>query len=178
MTYMASCGSSGCASFDHSNAKWFKIEQYGLRTDGTWGMADLYNGKSVTITLPTNIKAGQYLLRHELLALHTAQAVGGAEFFPACAQIAVGGSKIGTPDETVSFPGAYSDRDAGILIDAYDLTGPYQFPGPDVSNLAGKTVPGSGETPVARAVVETASVNGTTSTAVPRQVSRVMRSHA
>ncbi|RPD58202.1 glycoside hydrolase [Lentinus tigrinus ALCF2SS1-7] len=166
MTYMASCGSGGCTSFDHSNAEWFKIEESGLRSDGTWAMADLAAGKSATITLPSNIKSGEYLIRHELLALHTAQALGGAEFYPACAQLSVGGSKTGTPDGTVSLPGAYSDTDPGILVDVYDLSGSYQFPGPAVSNLAGNT---------ARDVVESAAVNSTAAQ-LPRRMSRVMRS--
>ncbi|KAI0688486.1 glycosyl hydrolase family 61-domain-containing protein [Cerioporus squamosus] len=164
LTYMASCGSAGCKSFDHSQAEWFKIEEDGLRSDGTWAMQDLYEGKSATVTLPPNIKAGEYLIRHELIALHTAATVGGAEFYPACAQLSVGGSQTGTPNETVSFPGAYTDRDAGILIDAYDMTGDYPFPGPAISNLAGKTV-------AARDAIAN-------STALPpsRRVSRTMRS--
>ena len=64
-------------------------------------MAGLFEGMCATFTLLTNLKAGQSLLRHELLALHPVQSVGGAGFYPTCAQIAGGGSKAGTPDETV-----------------------------------------------------------------------------
>ncbi|RDX45723.1 glycoside hydrolase [Lentinus brumalis] len=173
LTYMASCGSAGCKSFDHSQAEWFKIEEDGLRSDGTWAMQDLYEGKSATVTLPSNIKAGEYLIRHELIALHTAATVGGAEFYPACAQLSVGGSGSGTPDQTVSFPGAYGDHDAGILIDAYDMTGGYKFPGPAVSNLAGKTAAGL-------AVVANSTAEGEECDpdVMPRRLSRVMRSLA
>ncbi len=174
LTYMASCGSAGCKNFDHSQAEWFKIEQDGLRSDGTWAMQDLYEGKSATVKLPSNIKPGEYLIRHELIALHTAATVGGAEFYPACAQLSVGGSGSGTPDKTVSFPGAYSDRDPGILIDAYDMTGDYKFPGPAISNLAGKSAAG-----MAVAANSTAEEEEECDPEVmPRRLSRVMRSLA
>jgi len=43
--------------------------------------------------------------------------LGGAEFYPACIQLTISGSQTGGPtsSETVTFPGGYSDTDAGIL---------------------------------------------------------------
>ncbi|CDO75943.1 Auxilliary Activities Family 9 protein [Trametes cinnabarina] len=140
LTYMASCGSIGCANIDSANAKWFKIEEDGLHSDGTWAMNTIYQGKPAEVQLPSNIAPGEYLIRHEILALHTAMSAGGAEFYPSCTQLKVSGSATGTPNQTVSFPGAYHDTDPGILIDAYDLKTAYIFPGPPVSNLAGKTI--------------------------------------
>ncbi|KAI1789129.1 glycoside hydrolase [Ganoderma leucocontextum] len=135
MTYMASCGPGSCLDFDSSSAKWFKIQESGLRADGTWAMKDLYDGLPANVSLPQNIAPGEYLIRHEILALHTAQSIGGAEFYPSCAQVKVGGARTGVPNSTVPFPGAYSDTDPGILIDPYDMTGDYPFPGPPVSQL-------------------------------------------
>ncbi|KAI0821719.1 glycoside hydrolase [Trametes gibbosa] len=143
MTYMASCGSAGCTQFDSSKARWFKIAQAGQTSTGAWAQAALMSGGSASVTLPSGIAPGEYLLRHEIIALHTAMTAGGAEFYPSCTQIKVGGSKTGTPNATVSFPGAYKDTDAGILVDVYDLVGKYVFPGPAISNLAGKTVAAS-----------------------------------
>ena len=95
------------------------------------------NGKPTSVTLPTDIAPGDYLVRHEIIALHLAQARGGAEFYPSCTQIRVGGSQSGTPDQTVSFPGAYSDDDPGIYDpNVYDSGQTYTFPGPPISNLA------------------------------------------
>jgi len=89
------------------------------------------------VTLPTQVKAGDYLVRHEIIALHLAVSLGGAEFYPSCTQIRVGGSQTGTPNQTVSFPGAYNDNDPGIFdTNVYDTNAPYDFPGPPVSNLA------------------------------------------
>ncbi|KAL1747209.1 glycoside hydrolase family 61 protein [Schizophyllum fasciatum] len=48
-------------------------------------------------------------------------------------------SEAGAPakSELVSFPGAYSDEDKGILVDAYDLKPKdYVFPGPPIAKLA------------------------------------------
>jgi hypothetical protein len=36
LTYMASCGSTDCTTFDSTKAKWFKIAQVGRDSDGTW----------------------------------------------------------------------------------------------------------------------------------------------
>jgi Auxiliary Activity family 9 (formerly GH61) len=63
--------------------------------------------------------------------------LGGAEFYPSCTQIRVGGSQTGTPNQTVLFPGAYSDTDPGVYDPSvYSPGAPYIFPGPPVSNLA------------------------------------------
>ena len=95
------------------------------------------NGSPVTFSLPTNIAPGDYLVRQEIIGLHLAQTEGGAEFYPSCTQIRVGGSQTGTPNQTVSFPGAYSDTDPGIFDpDVFNPGSPYVFPGPPVSNLA------------------------------------------
>lgn len=77
------------------------------------------------------------MLRHEIIALHLAEAPGGAEFYPSCSQILIKGSGTGTPDETVSFPGAYSDTDKGIKVNAFDASAKYVFPGGPIATLSG-----------------------------------------
>ena len=71
------------------------------------------------VTLPANLAAGNYMVRHEIIALHLAQTVQGAEFYAACTQMQVGGNETGVPAQSdlVSLPGAYSDTDPGILGD-------------------------------------------------------------
>ena len=76
------------------------------------------NGASFDVTLPQNLAPGGYLIRHEIIALHLAEQIGGAEFYPMCTQVTIGGNGNGVPSPTVSFPGAYSDTDPGI----YDPT--------------------------------------------------------
>ena len=40
------------------------------------------NNNTWSVTIPMGIKAGNYVLRHETIALHQAQAVGGAQNYP------------------------------------------------------------------------------------------------
>lgn len=132
LTYMASCGSTTCDQFDATTAKWFKIQEIGLdsSTESGWAQADLMNGTPANITLPSNLAPGNYLLRHEIIALHLANTMGGAEFYPSCSQIIVGGSGTGKPsdDELVSLPGAYSDSDPGIYVPSVSLQSSYIHP--------------------------------------------------
>ena len=41
LTYMASCGSTTCDKFDITQAKWFKIEQLGMKDPSTWYLANV-----------------------------------------------------------------------------------------------------------------------------------------
>ncbi|CCL99937.1 uncharacterized protein FIBRA_01962 [Fibroporia radiculosa] len=162
MTYMASCGSVSCSEFNGSTAEWFKIDEIGMKGQNSWYQADIADGDSYTITLPQNINPGGYLIRHEIISLQQAVSVGGAEFYVSCTQVQMGGSSSGTPNDTVAFPGGYSDTDPGIYVP--DLFDPsftdYVFPGPPVSNLA---YPGDGEITPAL----TASATYPSGTAIP-----------
>ncbi|KAL0959162.1 hypothetical protein HGRIS_014447 [Hohenbuehelia grisea] len=140
LTYMASCGSVSCDKFNAINAKWFKIQQVGRKTDGSgqWAQQDLMNGAKAVVNLPSNLAPGNYLIRHEIIALHLATSFGGAEFYPSCAQLKVGGSGSGSPNanELVSLPGAYSDNDPGIFdMDTFNPSAKYTFPGPPIASF-------------------------------------------
>jgi Auxiliary Activity family 9 (formerly GH61) len=134
MTYMADCGDT-CTDFDATQAKWFKIDQKGLKDSGEWYQADIKAGKPDTVTIPKNLKPGHYLMRNELIATHNTP----AEFYPACAQVKVGGSGTGAPaaNELVSFPGAYTGQEPGLANGYSQKAAGYQFPGPPLSTLAG-----------------------------------------
>ena len=107
----------------------------------------IVNGKPATLSLPTDVASGDYLVRHEIIALHLAVTQGGAEFYPSCTQIRIGGSQTGTPNQTVSFPGAYNDNDPGIYDTNVYSDQAYVFPGPPVSNLASPADMAGGQTP-------------------------------
>ena len=115
------------------------------------------NGNVYSTNLPENLAPGEYLVRHEIIALHLATQKGKAEFYPSCQQIKVGGSGTGVPsqDELLSFPGAYSDDDPGIYtpnvrcsceftdppsdmwdFQIYDTSAQYVFPGGPIAKLA------------------------------------------
>lgn len=69
--------------------------------------------------IPKNTPSGDYLARIEHIGLHAASTVNGAQFYLSCGQITVTGGGSGTPSPLVSFPGAYSPTDPGILIEIY-----------------------------------------------------------
>lgn len=137
LTYMADCGQQTCDKFDFTKARWFKIDEAG-RNNGVWEQAALMRGARANVRIPSNLAAGNYLLRHEIIALHLATQRGGSEFYPGCVQLRVGGSQTGKPNpaDLVSFPGAYSDNDPGIFAPRiFDTNAPYQMPGPRVARL-------------------------------------------
>lgn len=83
--------------------------------------------------LPASLPSGDYLLRVEQIGLHSASSEGGAQFYLACAQLTVENGGNGSPSPVVSFPGAYSPTDPGILIDIYyPVPTSYELPGPPV----------------------------------------------
>ncbi|RYP60905.1 hypothetical protein DL771_010340 [Monosporascus sp. 5C6A] len=122
------------ASFDGSGPVWFKVYQdMPTLANGQYQWPS--DGKSqLTFTIPQCIENGEYLFRIEHVALHSASSVNGAQFYIACAQISVsGGSGSKKPSNLVSFPGAYSPNDPGLLINIYNNGGrQYQPAGPSV----------------------------------------------
>jgi len=153
MTYMAACEGTTCDNFNASEANWFKIHEVGLQNIGTassarvWYQQQIMNGNSLTVPLPSDIKPGDYLVRHEIIALHLASE-GKAEFYPSCTQVRVSGNGNGVPSQTVSFPGGYSDSDPGIFdLHVYDPGANYTFPGPAVDALTSSAPSGSLSSP-------------------------------
>ncbi|KAI1213442.1 glycoside hydrolase family 61 protein [Annulohypoxylon truncatum] len=122
------------ADFDGAGAVWFKVYQDMPTTSGgqyTWPS----NGKAeIPFTIPQCLADGEYLFRIEHVALHSASAAGGAQFYISCAQVRVsGGSGTAQPSELVSFPGAYKATDPGLMINIYNNGGKaYQPAGPGV----------------------------------------------
>lgn len=149
MFYLTNCGSVTCDQFDSTTAKWFKIAEVGLESDEvTWYQQNIMNGQTANVTLPSNIAPGNYIIRHEIVALHLANEMGGAEFYPSCSQLNISGTGTGAPasNELVSFPGAYSDNDPGIYVPNI-FNGPitnYPFPGPAVASFIASSTSSSG----------------------------------
>ncbi|KAI0505584.1 glycoside hydrolase family 61 protein [Xylaria bambusicola] len=113
---------------------WFKIQESGF-TNGIWGTDIVINsGGNQQIRIPDCIEPGQYLLRAEMIALHGARSVNGAQLYMECAQINIKGSKGTKKPATSSIPGIYKSNDPGLLIDIYNNpptnSNPYRIPGP------------------------------------------------
>ncbi|KAK4144473.1 glycoside hydrolase [Dichotomopilus funicola] len=134
LTYMARCPDGGCQDWSPGEAAvWFKVKEGGRDgTSNTWADTPLMTAPSAyTYTIPSCLKPGYYLVRHEIIALHSAYEYPGAQFYPGCHQLEVTGGGSTVPSSLVSFPGAYKGSDAGITYDAYKATA-YTIPGPAV----------------------------------------------
>ncbi|KAG8898755.1 hypothetical protein FRC00_002335 [Tulasnella sp. 408] len=139
--YMSKVSDSSTAA--GSTASWFKVAQSGLITaDATtqtyyWATDGLNdNCGKFTFTIPAAIPSGDYLIRAEVIALHVAGSSGGAQHYMSCFQVTVTGGGSGNP-AGVSFPGAYSLTDPGILFNLYTSFTTYTIPGPTVYTSGG-----------------------------------------
>ncbi|KAL5353719.1 hypothetical protein ACLOAV_001760 [Pseudogymnoascus australis] len=124
------------ASCDGSGAGWFKIDEMGMTApplSGTsWGTAVVMDQLYWESTIPAAIADGNYLIRHELLALHQANT---PQFYPECAQIVISGGGGQSPDASflTEIPSYASASDPGVSIDIYSSTATtYTCPGPAV----------------------------------------------
>ena len=143
MVYMSKVSDSSTAD---GSTGWFKVFQDswkknpsgGSGDDDYWGTKDLNTccGK-MNVVIPSDIAPGDYLLRAEVIALHTAGSSGGAQLYMSCYQLTVTGSGSAQP-ATVSFPGAYKASDPGILVNIHAALSTYVAPGPAVY-AGGKT---------------------------------------
>lgn len=97
-----------------------------------WGTAKVLKNLYWESTVPKSLAPGNYLVRHELLALHQAKT---PQFYAECAQIEVTGSGSAQPsgDYLASIPGYAPQSDPGITVDTYSSSiTTYTPPGPKV----------------------------------------------
>ncbi|KAK3322692.1 glycoside hydrolase family 61 protein [Apodospora peruviana] len=123
-------GSSGW--FKVFQDSWAKNPSGGSGDDDYWGVKDLNKccGR-MNVKIPADLPSGDYLLRAEVIALHSAGGSGGAQLYMTCYQLSVTGSGSASPP-TVSFPGAYKASDPGILVNIHAALTTYVAPGPTV----------------------------------------------
>ncbi|KAL2133818.1 hypothetical protein VTI74DRAFT_1624 [Chaetomium olivicolor] len=119
------------ATWDGKGQVWSKIYQDMPKLGGsmTWPSQ---GAKSISVAIPRCLQNGDYLLRAEHIALHSASSAGGAQFYISCAQLTVsGGTGTYSPKKLASFPGAYKATDPGIKINIYyPVPTSYTPPGP------------------------------------------------
>ncbi|CCA73151.1 related to cel1 protein precursor [Serendipita indica DSM 11827] len=133
ITYMAKAPSDITKWSPGTSSVWFKVAHAGKSSSGVWAAQTLINNKGIySFTIPSGLAPGQYLIRHEIIALHSAYTYPGAQVYPSCSQIQVTGSGTRSPTSFVSFPGAYTASTPGIVYDVYTNTGTYPIPGPAV----------------------------------------------
>ena len=151
ITYLASCnGSCSGPNPDEMETikerlEWVKIDELGWLNSTGWEVLDLggtwasniliFNDYSWVVRIPEGLKDGEYVLRHEIIALHVAENLDGAQAYPQCVNIKVergdrgGGKRL---DSGVVGTGLYGIRDEGILVDVHKKIEGYKIPGPGV----------------------------------------------
>jgi hypothetical protein len=150
--YMASCNGD-CKSVDKSTLSFFKIAEAGLIDDttapGSWASDKLMaNNNSWSITIPSSIAPGNYVLRHEMIALHSAGNADGAQNYPQCINLEVTGSGTDKPAGTLG-TALYKSTDPGILVNIYTTGLTYTIPGPALYSGGSGTIATSAAASVA-----------------------------
>jgi len=133
--YIASCGGD-CSSVNKASLSWVKISEAGLLSGsapGNWAADELIsNGFEWDVTIPANLAPGGYVLRHEIIALHSGGNPNGAQAYPQCINLEVTGSGSATPSGGVAGTSLYTATDPGILFNLYTPFDSYPIPGPSV----------------------------------------------
>lgn len=132
MAYLSAVDDAATAD---GSSDWFKVYQNswsptgGVGDNDNWGVKDMNAccGR-VDVPIPADLPSGDYLLRAEVVALHTQP----AQLYMTCYQLTIEGSEGGTLPTGVKFPGAYSGSDPGLTANIHAQLTDYQAPGPDV----------------------------------------------
>jgi hypothetical protein len=119
MVWLFKCPGEFGASCKGDGKGWFKIDQMGMWGDNlnskNWGTAIVLKNLKWSSKIPTNLAPGNYLIRHELLALHQANT---PQFYAECAQIVVSGGGAAAPpaDYLYSIPTYAPQNDPGVTV--------------------------------------------------------------
>ncbi|KAK3387510.1 glycosyl hydrolase family 61-domain-containing protein [Podospora didyma] len=129
--YLANCNGP-CQNVDKTKLKFFKISEVGLAdaASGTWGASQLTNNNnSWSVRIPKDIAPGNYVLRHEIIALHAAGQSNGAQNYPFCYSLAISSNGTANP-AGVPATQFYAANNPGIKFDLFSKFTSYQIPGP------------------------------------------------
>ena len=155
---------------DKTTLEFIKIAESGLisgSNPGTWATDNLIsNDFTWEITIPSDLKAGNYVLRHEIIALHSAYSEDGAQNYPQCVNIQVTGSGTSLPDGTLG-EALYTEDDDSIVFNIYDSFSTYAIPGPTLafsdSSSSGSSGSSAAATSAAAATTSAAAAAATSS---------------
>ncbi|KAH7106430.1 glycosyl hydrolase family 61-domain-containing protein [Auriculariales sp. MPI-PUGE-AT-0066] len=118
----------------------------------SWVQSRFNTREKVPAKIPAGLPSGDYLLRHEIVALHVATS-RGPEFYTSCTQVRVTGgasANLSLADagaEVVSFPGGYTKDMPGLFANVFGEANKdnYKFPGPAL--FTPSAVPSTPSTP-------------------------------
>jgi hypothetical protein len=139
LNYLAKCSGS-CETANKESLLFFKISEGGLidgtSPPGTWVTDQMIaNNNTWSLQIPQDISPGNYVLRHEIIALHSATSGGGAQNYPQCINLEISGS--GTLDPSgIPATAFYKATDPGINYSIYVQQPNYPMPGPAIYNAA------------------------------------------
>ncbi|KAF4974804.1 hypothetical protein FZEAL_8328 [Fusarium zealandicum] len=155
--YLARCPGD-CETVDKNSLEFFKISASGLidmtMQSGRWAADVLVsNSFSWTVQIPAQLAPGNYVLRHEIIALHGSGQPNGAQNYPQCFNLKVTGGGSLSPAGTKGTK-LYKANDPGILFNLYTSSLSYQIPGPTL-------VPGLPSTVAQSATQATATSSAT-----------------
>ncbi|KAF3913552.1 Endoglucanase-4 [Dactylellina cionopaga] len=138
ITYLSDCNGD-CTNANSAELNWFKIDETGFE-NGQWATDIFRNqGEFWTIQLPQNIKSGQYIMRHEIIALHDPN--DGPQFYPTCVHLDITGGTGQTNPEGVRIQDVYTREAPGLDIDTKSGNpSSYTVPGPAISSDLGVTL--------------------------------------
>ncbi|PKS12289.1 hypothetical protein jhhlp_001589 [Lomentospora prolificans] len=162
ITYMAYCGeeSDSCMRANKTELDFFTVDEVGLISPnetlslypsamGIWATDILIsNNNSFSVEIPPTLSPGNYVLRHEIIALHYARKPNlGPQHYPQCVNLMISGNGTAKP-EGIPATALYGNPEdsAGLGYDIYQdpLPMPYPIPGPD---LIEEAVPSAEQTP-------------------------------
>ncbi|KAI1466701.1 carbohydrate-binding module family 1 protein [Daldinia caldariorum] len=165
--YLAACNGP-CESVNKETLEFFKIDEVGKIDDsvqnGFWGSDVLIkNNNTWLVQIPSNIKPGNYVLRHETIALHSAGQANGAQAYPQCFNLEITGSGTEVPAGVLGTK-LYSAADPGIVVNIYTTGLTYTIPGPTLISGASSSVAQSSSAVTATGTATVGSGSSATST--------------
>ncbi|KAI2466095.1 glycoside hydrolase family 61 protein [Annulohypoxylon bovei var. microspora] len=131
LDYLANCNGP-CETADKTKLKFFKIGEVGWvdKASDLWAANVLTNNNnSWLVRIPEDIAPGNYVLRHEIIALHVAGNTNGAQSYPFCYNLAVDSKGTANPDG-IPATEFYKANDPGIKFDLFSHPTAYVIPGP------------------------------------------------
>lgn len=142
---LANCNGP-CETVDKTKLKFFEIDRLALMDPkpeyGSWSTDVMIANNYTWITeIPTSIAPGNYILRHEIIALHAASQPNGAQNYPFCFNLAISSNGTDNPVGQLATT-FYKSTDPGILynIDVAPPVPAYTIPGPPLYTGAITTV--------------------------------------
>ncbi|TDZ38119.1 Endoglucanase-4 [Colletotrichum trifolii] len=134
--WLANCNGP-CNAVDKTSLNFFKIDGAGLinppQRTNKWAASILIdNGNAWLVRIPPNVAPGHYVLRHEIIALHSAGQSNGAQSYPQCINLEITGEGTSNPPG-VAGTALYGANDPGIYYNIYrDNLNDYVVPGADI----------------------------------------------